>query len=69
MKKGTLVSWTLKSGIAGGQGKTITDEVDGEVQVKVESRWCEDPSTGQRSVTAEEVHYVISCTVTWLMAL
>ena len=69
MKKGTKVSWTLKSGNGGGNGTVITDEVDGEVQVKVESRWEEWPRTGQRSVTSEEMHYVISCTVTWLTVI
>lgn len=69
MKKGTRVCWTLKSGLAGGQGTVITDEVDGAVQVKVESRWRNDGDTGQLSSWIEEMHYVISCTVTWLSVL
>lgn len=66
MKKGTKVAWTLRSGMAGGSGTVISDEVDGEVLVKVENRWEEFAMSGQRSVTSEEVHYVISCQTTWL---
>ncbi len=66
MKKGTKVSWTLKSGTAGGSGTVVTDEVDGEVQVKVESQWELHGTSGQKTVTENEMHYVISCTTTWL---
>ncbi len=66
MKKGTRVSWTLKSGMAGGIGTVITNEADGEVQVKVESQWELHQMSGQRTHTQNEMHYVISCTVTWL---
>lgn len=66
MKKGTKVSWTLKSGKAGGSGTVITDELDGEVQVKVETQWEDHQLSGQRSATQNEMHYVISCAVTWL---
>lgn len=66
MKKGIRVNWTLKSGMAGGQGVLITDPIDGEVQVKVESQWEIHQMSGQRTVTQNEMHYVISCAATWL---
>ena len=69
MAKGTKVSWTLKSGMAGGNGTVVTDEVDGEVLVKVESQWEMHQMSGQKTVTQNEMHYVLSCTVTWLTVI
>ena len=66
MKKGTKVSWTLKAGMAGGSGTVISDEVDGQVLVSVERQWEVHQQTGQKSVTENEMHYVLNCTVTWL---
>jgi hypothetical protein len=60
MKKGTKVSWTLKGGAEGGSGTTITDEVDGHVQVAIDSHW----KNGQ--TWANEEKYTIWCAVTWL---
>lgn len=59
MKKGTKVSWKLKSG-GGGSGTVITDEENGRVQVAVEERW------GNGTHCLDEMHFVIWCTVTWL---
>lgn len=70
MKKNTKVSWTLKDGMCGGSGTTITDEVDGTIQVKVEETWASKSYKGVRTeVTQYETHYVIHCTVTWLSVL
>jgi len=63
MKKGTRVSWTLKNNQGQGTGTVITDEEDGCVQVKVETL----NAGGQ--TTTYEMHYVISCTVTWLTVI
>ncbi len=66
MKKGTKVSWllrgpgTIQQVTGGGSGTVITDEVDGKVQVAVESQW------GQGQQWENEMHYVIWCNVTWL---
>jgi hypothetical protein len=69
MKKNTKVSWALKSGMAGGIGTVITDEVDGSVQVKVESQWETHQMTGQKTVTENEMQYVISCNISWLTVI
>ena len=60
LKRGTKVSWQVKGPLVDcprGNGVVITDEVDGEVLVKVNSL-CGEPNPGY--------HQVICCTVTWL---
>lgn len=54
MKRGDKVEWKLKTALKG-HGVVISDEVDGHVQVAVESDG--------------EVHHVIWCATTWLTVL
>jgi hypothetical protein len=63
MKKGTKVSWALKDNAGTGTGTVISDEVDGHVQVAV------DTQTGGGTTVTYEMHYVIWCTVTWLTVI
>lgn len=62
MKKGTQVRWTLKDS-SQGSGTVITDEVDGHVQVSVET------VTYNGQTKDVEPHNVIWCAVTWLTAI
>jgi len=59
MKKGTRVSWLIEGQTNRGNGKTISDEQDGQVLVAVDS-FAGEPPHGY--------HPVINCTVTWLTA-
>lgn len=61
MKKGTKVSWQVKSGDRTGTGTVIADEDEsGHVQIAVES------ITSNGSTTTYEEKYVIYCAATWL---
>lgn len=58
MRKGTRVSWLAEGATIRGHGVTISDEVDGHVQVAVDGGVFENIPTAY--------HIVIHCTVTWL---
>lgn len=58
MKKGTRVSWLASGAIVRGHGVTISDEVDGHIQVACDG--------GTFEYIPMAYHVVIYCTVTWL---
>ena len=60
---------TGRTSCPGGSGTVITDEADGQVLVKVEKQWETHQMSGQKTVTENEMHYAICCTVTWLTVI